>query len=246
MVRRMAQGVAFPGPHRVALAALQGGWVALTTPRLPEAAGPRAGHAGTGAPLHLLIAGDSSAAGVGVATQEAALSGRLVAALSTDFALRWRLIARSGATTGACLASLRATLPAGSRFDAAVLALGVNDVIRQVPLARWLDRQRALHDWLTGTLGVTRVYASGVPPMGRFPALPGALASLLGARAARFDAALADLSPRLPGHRHLPFDETLLDSTVMASDGFHPGARACTLWADTLARAIRTDFEARK
>ena len=231
-------------PHRVALAALQGGWVVLRTPRLPEAAGPRTGRTGAGAPLRLLIAGDSSAAGVGVARQETALAGQLGSALGSHFALDWQLVARSGATTAATLKTLRSTLPTDARFDAAVLALGVNDVIRQVPLARWLENQRALHAFLTGPLGIAHVYASGVPPMGRFPALPRTLASLLGARAARFDAALADLSPRLPGHRHLPFDEGLLDSTIMASDGFHPGAPAYTHWANTLARAIRADFGA--
>lgn len=236
--------MAWPPLHHVTLAALQCGWVGLRTPRLPEAAGPRAGYMGIGRPLRLLIAGDSSAAGVGVTDQGAALSGRLVAALADGFAIEWRLIARSGATTAATLKRLQADLTAGERFDAAVLALGVNDVIRQVRLDRWLESQRALHHRLTQALGVRFTYASGVPPMGRFPALPATLAALLGKRAARFDAALADLSPRLSGHRHLPFAPELLDSTIMASDGFHPGATAYTHWAQILAKAIRADFGA--
>jgi hypothetical protein len=45
-------------------------------PSLPEAAGAREGVLGRGAvALRLLIAGDSSAAGVGVATQQHALAG---------------------------------------------------------------------------------------------------------------------------------------------------------------------------
>ena len=43
-------------------------------PRLPEAAGPRQGEVGSGPLLRLLIVGDSSAAGVGVAQQRDALS----------------------------------------------------------------------------------------------------------------------------------------------------------------------------
>ncbi|MGY6536842.1 MAG: SGNH/GDSL hydrolase family protein [Pararhodobacter sp.] len=240
----MTRPPARPAVHRIALAALQGGWVALRTPRLPEAAGPRQGRQGTGPTLRLLIAGDSSAAGVGAALQDAALSGQLAQALADHFAVDWRLIARSGATTAATLAHLRGAIGPGERYDAAVLALGVNDVIRQVPMRRWLAHQQALHDHLAGPLGVRHVYASGVPPMGRFPALPGTLAALLGARAARFDAALADLSACLEGHRHLPFQAELLDSAVMAADGFHPGAAAYTHWAATLARAIRADFGA--
>lgn len=233
-----------PRAHHIALAALQGGWVALRTPRLPEATGARQGRAGTGPQLRLLIAGDSSAAGVGVASQDAALAGQLARALSGDFTVEWQLLARSGATTAATLKRLEGAFPAGTRFDAAVMALGVNDVLRQVPLQRWLERQEMLHRHLTGTLGVRFIYASGVPPMGRFPALPARLAALLGARAARFDAALADISPQLHGHRHLPFAPEMLDSSVMASDGFHPGEPAYTHWAETLARAIRADFGA--
>ena len=49
---------------------------------LPEPAGPRAGRTGEGPPLRLLVAGDSSAAGVGVAWQDQALTGRLVRRLA--------------------------------------------------------------------------------------------------------------------------------------------------------------------
>ena len=45
--------------------------------RLPEAEGPRAGSAGEGPALRLLILGDSSAAGVGTTHQEEALLGQM-------------------------------------------------------------------------------------------------------------------------------------------------------------------------
>ena len=51
-------------------------------PRLPEAAGAREGVVGRGAELDLLIVGDSSAAGVGVDTQDDALAGCLSRALA--------------------------------------------------------------------------------------------------------------------------------------------------------------------
>jgi hypothetical protein len=51
---------------------------------LPEPAGPRSGTLGSGAPLRLLILGDSSAAGVGVAHQSEALSGQLTQTESSE------------------------------------------------------------------------------------------------------------------------------------------------------------------
>ena len=73
----------------------QGRYVRGTTPRLPEAAGPRSGQMGdSGQALRLLLVGDSAAAGVGVARQEQALLGQLVAGLAPLRPLHWRLLAR--------------------------------------------------------------------------------------------------------------------------------------------------------
>jgi len=218
--------------------AAQGMWLALSATRLPEAPGPREGRVGAGR-FRLLILGDSSAAGVGADRQERALAGRLVAALA-DLEPDWRLVARTGATTGAALAMARA-LPPG-RLDAAVLALGVNDVTRPGSRGRWLARQEALLALLRERHGAARLYLSAVPPMGRFPAIPRPLRDLLGARAGRFDTALRGLAAETPGARHLAFDPALLDPALMAADGYHPGPALYTRWAEGVAAAIRADF----
>jgi lysophospholipase L1-like esterase len=220
----------------------QGLKVALTTARLPEAAGPRAGRVGAGN-LRLLILGDSSAAGVGVPTQDQALAGQLVEALGrvTDgIGLDWRLLARTGVTTAGMVDWLRVA-PADPA-DLAVVALGVNDVTRGLPMRRWLSHQAALASVLKGRFGVRRIYISGVPPMGAFPVLPSPLRDVLGARAARFDAALAALTLTVPGARHLPFDLGRLQPEMMASDGFHPGAPIYADWARALADSILADL----
>src|SRR5882757_272104 len=86
----------------------QGRYVRRVTPRLPEPEGLRQGIEGSGPLLRLLILGDSSAAGVGVATQAEALSGRLVAALATTFRVSWKLVATSGLTSAEVLKLLEA------------------------------------------------------------------------------------------------------------------------------------------
>lgn len=88
----------------------QGCRVRRTTPRLPEAAGLRRGEEGAGPGLRLLIVGDSAAAGVGVATQAQALSGRLLTSLVADFRVRWRLVAATGYTAQDVLDRLRLTV----------------------------------------------------------------------------------------------------------------------------------------
>ncbi|MEY8839238.1 SGNH/GDSL hydrolase family protein, partial [Cribrihabitans sp. XS_ASV171] len=151
---------------------MQGLAVRRRAVRLPEPEGPRAGRAGRGPNLRLLILGDSSAAGVGAGMQAQALSGQLVARLGRHYAVSWQLEAMTGRTTADALAALdRVEGP----IDMAVTALGVNDVTRGVSRARFAEGQAALVERLQA-MGARRLVLSGVPPMERFPALPQPLA----------------------------------------------------------------------
>lgn len=203
---------------------------------LPEAAGPREGAVGKGPALRLLIVGESSAAGVGAATQDEALAGRLAAELGADFQVSWRLIARTGATTAATLARVARATP--GRFDIAVTALGVNDVTRQVPPSRWLAQQAELRALLAERFGVRHIVASGLPPMGDFPALPQPLRWVAGRGARRLDTALAAAARQAEEWTHIGFDLPLTPD-LMAEDGFHPGPAGYALWARWMAPAIR-------
>lgn len=225
----------------LALAALaplllaQGLWVRRHALRLPEAEGPRSGIAGAGASLRLLILGDSAAAGVGCATQSQALSGQLVAALSSRYRISWRLEARTGWRTTDLLAHLE-TLEAAP-FDVAVTSLGVNDVTGAVRLTRWLNQQRALISVLQDRFGVRQVVLTPVPPMGALTALPQPLRGVLGARAHQFNMAL---QARMAGQAGVAiaapdFDP---DPALLAEDGYHPAPEACRVWAEALIRAM--------
>lgn len=209
---------------------------------LPEPPGPRAGSSGSGPSLRLLIAGDSSAAGVGAPTQEAALSGRLAARLDRRFRVTWRLEAETGATTTVALDRLQRLAP--EPFDVAIVALGVNDVTRSVPLRLWLARQRALNALLVRRFGVRLIVASGLPPMGRFPLLPQPLRWVLGCRAMRFDSALAELLAPRAEARHVPMDIPF-DPRFVAEDGYHPSPAAYAEWAGLLADPIVAAFAGR-
>jgi len=225
-------------PARLALAPVliaQGLRVRARARVLPEAAGPRVGTVGQGEPLRLLIAGDSSAAGVGCAHQDDALSGRLVAALAPHWQVIWRLEAASGATTKDMIARLSALAP--EAFDIAVIALGVNDTARMVPGRLWSHRVQTLHALVQGRFGVGRTLWSGVPPMGGFPLLPQPLAAVLGALAARNDAILAKTAKGTAGFEHLKLALPLTPD-LMAEDGYHPNPAACRLWAGMIAGQI--------
>lgn len=199
-------------------------------PVLPEAEGEREGIVGSGdAPLRVLVAGDSSAAGVGVARQEQAVVGHLARALhrTTGRPVAWALRARTGLTTR----GVHALLVEAPRFDAdiAIVISGVNDVIDQVPTRRAVRERAALADWLLGNAGVRHVVFAPLPPMHRFPLLPDPLRRVMGSDARRHDAALARWAATRSDVSHASI-AVELDASSMASDGFHPGEpvyRAC-------------------
>jgi lysophospholipase L1-like esterase len=209
-------------------------------PRLPEADGPRRGSVGRGPRLRLLIAGDSSAAGVGVARQDEALAGRLTRALAAAAGVRvdWRLVARSGVTSAQCLALLdEAHADEPIAADVAVLVLGVNDVVDQVPSQRAVAAREALANRLRNGHGVAHVVFAPLPPVHRFPGLPQPLRFVAGADARRHDAALRDWAARRGDVAHVPIDLSL-DVRAMAHDGFHPGAEVYRVCGETLARHV--------
>ena len=230
-------GVAHPATAlaiKVALAPLLVGQAIAIRRRalvLPEAEGDREGVLGgaAAAPLRLLVAGDSSAAGVGVARQDDAVIGHLVRALhrAIERPVAWALRARTGLTTRGVHALLREApaFPA----EIAVVISGVNDVIDQVPTRRAVRDRAALADWLLGAGGARHVVFAPLPPIDRFPLLPEPLRRVLGGDARRHDDALARWAATRSDVSHATIAVDL-DAAGMARDGFHPGEpvyRAC-------------------
>ncbi|MEN8892999.1 SGNH/GDSL hydrolase family protein [Planktotalea arctica] len=202
---------------------------------LPEASGAREGTFGEGRDVRLLILGDSSGAGVGVVTQSAALSGQLVNALGLHCRVHWRLIAKTGATTQSAAQML---LDARSGpYDVAVLALGVNDAVRLLPLRLWRARQAKLRKILRERFGVRCICVTGVPPLEYFPALPRLLQWILGSHARRMDGVLQEDLRTDSGAEHVQIDMPF-SRDAMAEDGYHPSADTYRLWGQAMAKRI--------
>jgi lysophospholipase L1-like esterase len=203
-------------------------------PRLPEADGPRSGRVGRGPVLRLLVAGDSSAAGVGVGRQRDALAPQLAARLAAQrrVQVHWQLLARSGLTTAGTLDLLRST--PGLQADLAAIVSGVNDLVDQVPSHRAVAARDALANWLRNAAGVQHVAFAPLPPVHAFPGLPQPLRWVAGADARRHNRALSDWA----AHRR---DVSVVGMTLpltrdnMAADGFHPGAPVYRHCADGMA-----------
>lgn len=215
-------------------------------PLLPEAAGDRRGVVGDGAPLRVLIVGDSSGAGVGVTTQDLALAGYLGRTLASaaQRQVHWQLVAKSGINSAQALEFVRREQPLAA--EVAVVVLGVNDVIDQIPSHRAVQHRAGLADWLLAELGVRHVVFAPLPPVHQFPLLPQPLRWIMGRDARRHDEAMARWAATRDDVSHVPIAISL-DASCMASDGFHPGEpvyRACgEALALHIARTLGTTTE---
>jgi lysophospholipase L1-like esterase len=209
-------------------------WLKRNALRLPEAAGPREGRVGTGEPLlKLLVVGDSSAAGVGVADQAQALALPLARCLADRLGatVDWQLVAQTGVTTAEARALVEqaALQPA----DVVVTALGVNDVSSQTSAGRFVDETALLWSELQQLTGARWAVFCGLPPMHILRAVPQPLRWYLGRYAAWLDAAVREWAQQhRVGYCALQW---VADPAVLAEDGFHPGPTVYPRWSDRLA-----------
>lgn len=215
----------------------QARWLRRTALRLPEAAGPRQGQVGEGVPgLRLLVVGDSSAAGVGVADQAQALAlplaHRLRGLLGSPVA--WQLVAQTGIDTpGARRLVKQSDLQPA---DVVVTALGVNDVSSQASAARFVSETDLLWSELRERTGARWAVISGLPPMHLLAAVPQPLRWYLGRYAAWLDAAVQEWAEGQEfGFCALQW---AADPSALAEDGFHPGPALYPQWASRLAEQI--------
>ncbi|HUR90519.1 MAG TPA: SGNH/GDSL hydrolase family protein [Ramlibacter sp.] len=211
----------------------QAKWVQRNALRLPEAAGPRQGVVGEGEPkLRVLVVGDSSAAGVGVADQAQALALPLAKEVSTRIggAVAWHLVAQTG--IGSAEAIDLVTRSDIQRPDVAVIVLGVNDVTSQTGAAHFIANLGRL----VKVIGASRTVFSGLPPMHLLSAVPHPLRWYLGKYSAWLDAALRVWCAA----EHLGYcsSDWSTDPRMLAEDGYHPGAALYPQWAARLAEVV--------
>jgi len=211
----------------------QAKWVRRTALRLPEAAGAREGVVGKGRPqMRLLVVGDSSAAGVGVADQAQALALPLASQVSERIggAVAWQLIAQTGVNSAEAIELVKRT--SFDSPDAVVIVLGVNDVTSQTSASRFI----ANLEHLLKLVGARKAVFSGLPPMHLLSAMPQPLRWYLGKYSAWLDSALRNWC----NEQDLGYCGSgwSTDANMLAKDGYHPGPALYPQWGKRLAEVI--------
>ncbi|WP_336041164.1 SGNH/GDSL hydrolase family protein [Acinetobacter dispersus] len=221
---------------------VQGMKVRNNTPRLLEASGDRNGIVGQDQPLSLLILGDSAAAGVGVETQQQALSGAIISELQHEYQLQWKLHAKTGDTTQQVFQAVQQLDQ--QCYDVVITSIGVNDVTKLTSAKSWLKQQKQLFSYIQSHFQPKLIIVSGVPPMQHFPALPNPLAWLFGKYAEQMNQALQQWLAPQSQFRFIQYDIEAFQAMdlPMASDGFHPSKEIYAIWGQQVATLVRQTF----
>ena len=246
-------GNGFELPRRVCAAASRPGAVALSPllrqarrvrkrmPSLPEARGERSGlelAADATDLVRLLVVGDSTAAGVGVAHMRNALPPQLAAILAErrGCTVAWTVSARTGATASF---TARELVP-GAPFeqDISVVLVGVNDALRMTPRQTWRASMDSLVDALEKHVRPGgRILLAGLPNLGQFRAFPQPLRAVLGWHGRGLDRELRQIARRRPVVTRVAMPPVSWPE-MFAKDGFHPNAAAYRELAAHFAAAL--------
>ena len=214
---------------------LQARHVRRITPHMPEPPGRRAGTAGRGSLVRLLVAGDSGAAGVGAPTQDQALCGQLVRRLSRHHTVEWCVLAVNGLDSPGLL-KLLADAPR-ARFDVVVLSMGANDATDLCAPLQWARWQTRLAELIDLRFAPALLVYSAVPPMHACLALPQPLRWFMGHWAKQMNQSLAGQLIDQAG-RTMHWHPETTTTAGMAADGIHPSSEGYATWADGLSRRI--------
>jgi lysophospholipase L1-like esterase len=219
--------------------AWQGIGVRLRTRRLLPAEGPVT-HTlpGSGAPLRLLVLGDSSAASVGIERTDGGIAAILAGMIARDTgrAVTWPAAGFNSATA-AQLRDFVVPHLAHDDWTHVVLSVGTNDAKNFHTVSRFKRDFGGLIYALKARFPAARIVWSPVIDMTTVPALPPLLARILEIRAQAINAMgtrLCHERGAVPASR-LPVEDPTLG---FSTDGFHASEAGYRAWAEHLLPLI--------
>lgn len=195
-------------------------------------------------PLHLVVLGDSTAAGVGSPTVDGSLpvlvARRVAARLDRSVAVRG--LGVSGART-ADVSDTQVPLIAHTAPDVVVIVVGANDVTHATPPWTLREQTDQLLAAATAAAPDTPVVLAGIPLFGSADRLPLPLRWVVDAYARPLRAAQAEVALQAAG---VSYVDIARDASprfrgvpdAMSADGYHPSPVGYGFWADAIAERV--------
>ncbi|MBA4248618.1 MAG: SGNH hydrolase [Microbacterium sp.] len=219
----------------------QGRRLRRETPRLPDAPLPWEGRVdgggsgnegGASRPLHLLVIGDSTAAGVGVDHADLGLGGRLAEALAarTGRTVHWRAAGRNGATASDLVRQYLTPALHGPT-DLVFLTVGANDALALRSANAFRRDVRCILERTFAAHPEAALLMSSLPAFFRFQLLPEPLRRSLYRHSQSLEREARQLVSAAP-RAHMSPPPPPYTEGFFASDEFHPSAIGYKDWAD--------------
>lgn len=229
---------------------LQGKKIRATIPDLGEAQGATIGQVGKGnQPLRILILGESTMAGVGVATHKEGIANALAQQLAKDLEhpIHWQVLAKSGYTVQQVNQLLVPQIP-NEPLDIIVIGLGGNDTFKLNRPLRWRRHFRQLIWSIRKRQADVPIFIANLPPVGQFPAFTPLLQFFLGGLVYLHGQILRSLPTEFPNvyYNYAPINfeqwsqkpNAPSDPAAYFSDGVHPAPITYQMWGEDIARTI--------
>jgi lysophospholipase L1-like esterase len=214
---------------------LQGIKARRRVPRLPEATQNMQGVV-PGVPelrpFRLLVLGESSMAGVGIADHADGFAGQVSGAIgrATGRAVSWEVLAKSGYDARAVHQKL-VPLIQEQDYDMVIVGLGGNDTFYLNGPLTFGRNMAMLIRKLRTKIPAAPIVIAALPPVGAFPALPPLVRLGLGALVRLHSFALRRFPIRFRGV-YVAGRANLGQGDQLFIDGIHPAAQAYTIWAE--------------
>ncbi len=229
------------------------------TSKPPEADGvytagclaPKSWRVGVPFDIHLMIFGDSTAAGVGCHSAEEVLGVRIARGMAEATGRRIRLSTKaiSGATSKGLAGQVDAMFVAGPPPDVAVILVGANDVTKKHSVLQSALRLRRAVERLHEAGSV--VVVGTCPDLGSVAAIPQPLRTLVHSWSVRLARAQASATHAAGGYavrmgNLLGRDFRTAPELLFSADGFHPSAAGYQLAARHLLPAVLRELDDRQ
>ncbi|MFT4758513.1 MAG: lysophospholipase L1-like esterase [Paraglaciecola sp.] len=199
--------------------------------------------------LSILVFGESSFAGVGVAANLEGIAGNLAQQLyqKTKQSIYWQVIAKSGYNAQRAAKELTLEIPTDLQFDAIFVGLGANEAFEiNAPLTFRKNLQLCIQE-IRKRQPTCPIFLSDLPPAGQFPALPFFLKKLMHGLIELHADVIQDFPKMFP---NLHYDNGRIRlkewrqkaseykpiEAFFCEDGVHPSKLTYQIWGEELAK----------